>query len=100
MYSQLSPLLEKYRIMLEDYLPARGVKLNVPSLKQRLFLDLANIHRKLIKSLCILISEKDTEYDVAIYAICRALTANALTTYYFRSFVNSQGEIDENICND
>ena len=101
MYAQLSPLLKEYQIILEDYLPLKGTRFDDIPQYQCVFLDLATIHRKLIKSLCLLTSVDDSEMDISIYAICRSLTANALTTYYFLGFCNEKGEIDnETICNE
>lgn len=101
MYAQLSPLLKEYQIILEDYLPLKGTRFNDIPQYQNIFLDLANIHRKLIKSLRLLISVDDSEMDISIYAICRSLTANTLTTYYFQSFIDEKAEIDnETICNE
>lgn len=101
MYAQLFPLLKEYQIILEDYLPSKGTRFDDILQYQNIFLDLANIHRKLIKSLCLLISVDDSEMDISIYTICRSLTANTLTTYYFQSFIDEKKKIDnETVCNE
>lgn len=101
MYTQLSPLLKEYQIILENYLPSKGTRFDHIPQYQNIFLDLANIHRKLIKSLYLLISTDDSEMDISIYTICRSLTANTLTTYYFQSFIDEKKEIDnETVCNE
>lgn len=101
MYEQLSPLLKEYQIILEDYLPSKGTTFSDIPQYQRVFLDLATIHRKLMKSLSMLISVDDSEMDISIYAIGRSLTANTLTTYYFQSFIDENNKIDnESICNE